>query len=319
MLPKKPIAIKELPPPTRILTASKARQGRKEKGWAWYAVLGVTLLFAAVATGEPASPNPKDDEAREKAWENENRRGKGGNVILRSGLWEIGLAVDAPDRGSCTQVSRQIEMEDDICTPTLSISRSIAPGAVKDGMLLVPVCVKGAVDPLQFWQEARGDSDCRFTFLSRVDNKIKYSQLCQEWTSPARFGITILSDTDVSFTLLKQPREDSRSGTYLVNVPKSARWRSPSCAEETKCKGIESCVSAATMNMRNECLKHMPKELQGGCAKLRTGVSQNAADMACKKSKDEDCVKGLSGMSQKDAQEICSARKNKKAEAACYK
>ena len=162
---------------------------------------------------------------------------------------------------------------------------------------------------------------CRFTFLSKVDNKIKYSQLCQKrkWTSPVRFGITILSDTDVSFTLLKQPGEGS--GELLVNVPKSARWRSPSCAEETKCKGIESCMSAATMNVRNECLKHMPKELQGGCAKLDTGGSRNTAESACKKPQDENCVKGLTfaGMSQMEAQGMCSARKNKKAEAACYK
>ena len=362
MLPKKPIAIKELPQTSRILVAYKARQGQREKGWAWLPVLGVLLVAAAVATvaaigllknfggrgndaaissgqtdvsqrrsppdakpepqvaeaeptEEPAFPNtPENDEARERAWENENRKGM---VSLRSGLWEIGIALDTADRGSCSQVGGT-EIAEDVCKPLLSLAHSLAPGVTKDGMILFPFCIKGAVDPLQFWQEGRGEYDCRYTVLSRVDNKIKYSQLCQnqKWTSPAKFGITIHSDTDVSFTLLKQS-----APSLLTSVPKSARWLSPSCAEsKTKCEDIETCVSTATTNGRNVCMKHAPKEVQGMCANLSTGVSQSSAESACKKPQDEDCVKGLTfaGMSQMEAQAICSNRKNKKAEAACY-
>ena len=60
----------------------------------------------AEPTEESAFPNtPENDEARERAWENENRAGF---RELRSGLWEINLAVDTSDFGSCTQVMRQL-------------------------------------------------------------------------------------------------------------------------------------------------------------------------------------------------------------------
>jgi hypothetical protein len=279
----------------------------------------------AEPTKEPALPNPKDDEARERAWENENRAGF---RELRPGLWEIKLAHDTPDFGSCTQVMRQLggEEGEDACRQGQDFLASHGAPIAKDGTVATQLCITGKVDPLRLLQELYSVSsidDCRFTVLSRVDNKIKFSQNCPSVTGKQSFvhGATIHSDTDVSFTLLKQAVKENE-GVYMTGAPKSARWLASACDEpETKCNGIESCVLAATMNMRNECMKLVPKEHQGSCANLGTGVSRNAAESACKKPQDEDCVKGLTfaGMSQMEAQGMCSARKNKKAEAACYK
>ena len=168
----------------------------------------------------------------------------------------------------------------------------------------------------------------RSTFVDGNVRKVMTTFTCPDNSGESE--MTIHSDTAFTTVVsIKSPISSRQSISF--------RWLGYDCGKipggstcSPHCDGIEVCVKHAMTNEKNECLK-MAKtptfqealkatqtSAESFCAGSSTGVSRPTAENACKKPKDEDCVKGLTsaGMPQKDAQRNCSTRN---ADPACYK